>query len=181
MGKAIALLGSSRRHGNTGQLLDHIAAARDIEVVDLAQLRISPYDYEHRNRDDDFEPLMQRVLDFDHVILASPVYWYSVSPPVKIFLDRISDYLDIPELLADGRRLRGKTGYIVCTSIYENAPASFVGALTATFAYLGMNFGGMVHANCRDGYAPTTCEAEVAAFADLFAEPTSARGGRQAS
>lgn len=148
--------------------MDHIAAELDIEVVDLGQLRISPYDYEHRNRGDDFEPLMKRVLDFDHIIVASPVYWYSVSPPVKMFLDRISDYLDIPELLEHGRRLRGKTGHIVCTSIYDSAPASFSDALTATFAYLGMHTGGMVHANCSDGYSRSIVESEITAFARLI-------------
>lgn len=171
MTTAIALFGSSRRHGNTGQLVDHVAAELDIEVVDLGQLRISPYDYEHRNRDDDFEPLMRRVLGFDQVIIASPVYWYAVSPPVKVFLDRISDYLDIPELLPDGRRLRGKTGYIVCTSIYDVAPAPFVGALTGTFEYLGMRYGGLLHANCREGYSKPMLEGEVAAFAQLVSAP----------
>jgi hypothetical protein len=39
----IALFASSRRNGNTG---------------------MSAYDCEHRNRDDDFEPLMKRVLGF---------------------------------------------------------------------------------------------------------------------
>ena len=164
MGGAIALLGSSRRHGNTGQFLDHIAAVLDIEVVDLAELRMAPYDYQHRNRGDDFEPLMQRVLEFDHIIIASPVYWYSVSPPVKVFLDRITDYLDIPELLEQGRRLRGKTGHIVCTSIYDSAPAPFLGALTSTFAYLGMHAGSVAHASCSDGYSRSTHELEVAAF-----------------
>jgi multimeric flavodoxin WrbA len=164
MNDAIALFGSSRRHGNTGRFMDHIAEALDIEVVDLGQLRMSPYDYEHRNRGDDFEPLMQRVLEFDHIIIGSPVYWYSVSPPVKIFLDRITDYLDIPELLDDGRRLRGKTGHIVCTSVYDNAPASFLETLTATYTYLGMHVGGMVHANCHGGYTPAAHQEGVAAF-----------------
>ena len=178
MGSAIALFGSSRRHGNTGQLMDHIAAELGIEVVDLGQLRMSPYDYEHRNRDDDFEPLMKRVLGFDQIIIASPVYWYSVSPPVKVFLDRISDYLDIPELLQDGRRLRGKTGFIVCTSVYDSAPSSFADALTATFAYLGMHFGGMVHANCSEGYSRAIHESEIAAFARLVSAPRNAELGR---
>lgn len=168
MRNTIALLGSSRRHGNTGQLIDHIASESGAEVVDLSQLRISPYDYEHRNRDDDFESLMSRVLEFDQIIIASPVYWYTVSPQVKVFLDRISDYLDIPELLEQGRRLRGKTGHIVCTSIYETAPASFVDALTATFEYLGMKRGGVMHANCRDGYSRPVHQAEVTAFAGLI-------------
>jgi len=164
MARAIALFGSSRRHGNTGQLIDHIAEGLDLEIVDLAQLRIAPYDYEHRNRGDDFEPLMTRVLDFDHILIASPVYWYSVSPPVKIFLDRITDYLDLPDLLDQGRRLRGKTGHIVCTSIFDNAPASFLGALTATYAYLGMHMGGVAHANCSDGYSRMAHESVVTEF-----------------
>jgi multimeric flavodoxin WrbA len=171
MASAIALFGSSRRHGNTGQLIDHIATDLHIDVVDLGQLRMSPYDYEHRNRDDDFEPLMQRVLEFDQIIIASPVYWYAVSPPVKVFLDRISDYLDIPELLPHGRRLRGKTGHIVCTSIYETAPTPFVSALTETFTYLGMRIGGIVHADCSDGYSRSTHESEVAAFVRLINSP----------
>jgi multimeric flavodoxin WrbA len=164
MGTTIALFGSSRRHGNTGQLIDHIAASLPVEIVDLGQLHISAYDYEHRNRGDDFEPLMKRILEFDQIIVASPVYWYSVSPPVKVFLDRLSDYLDIPDLLADGRRLRGKTAYIACTSVEERAATPFIGTLEATFAYLGMRFGGIVHANCRAGYSRSVHESAVAEF-----------------
>ena len=149
--------------------MDHIAAQLDIEVVDLGQLRMSPYDYEHRNRGDDFEPLMKRILEFHHIIIGSPVYWYSVSPPVKVFLDRITDYLDLPELLVDGRRLRGKTGHIVCTSVYDSAPASFLETLTATFSYLGIRVGGMVHANCSEGYSPPSHQAEVTAFVQRIA------------
>ena len=135
-----------------------------MEVVDLAQKNISAYDYEHRNRGDDFEPLMKRVLTFDQIVFATPVYWYAVSPAMKTFLDRISDFLDLPDLLDDGRRLRGKRAYVVCTSIYDEAPASFMGAFRDTFEYLGMRFGGVAHANCRDGYVPARHDAEAAAF-----------------
>jgi multimeric flavodoxin WrbA len=166
--RAIALFASSRRHGNTGQLMDRIAKELAIEVVDLATARMSAYDYEHRNRDDDFEPLLRRVLDFDQIIFASPVYWYSVSPPMKVFLDRISDFLDLPDLLNEGRRLRGKQAYIVCTSIYEDVSKAFLGAFTDTFDYLGMRFGGIVHVDCRDGYIPARHDADALAFARML-------------
>ena len=78
-----------------------------IEVVDLSRKNISAFDYEHRNRHDDFEPLIARVLEFEQIIFASPVYWYAVCPPMKTFLDRLSDLLELPDLLAKGRRLRG--------------------------------------------------------------------------
>jgi multimeric flavodoxin WrbA len=164
---AIALFASARRHGNTGALMDRIAAELGIEVVDLAALDIAPYDYEHRHRGDDFEPLMRRVLAFDRLIFASPVYWYAMSPPMKSFLDRITDFLDLPELLDDGRRLRGKTGYVVCTSIYDEVPAPFLGAFRDTFDYLGMRFGGVAHVNCQNGHDPAAHEAAALAFVRL--------------
>lgn len=165
MTRTIALFASARRHGNTGAFMDRIAAELGIEVVDLSALRIAPYDYAHGHRGDDFEPLMRRVLDFDHLIFASPVYWYAASSPMKCFLDRITDFLDLPELLDDGRRLRGKTGYVVCTSIYDEAPKPFMDSFIDTFEYLGMRFGGIVNANCSDGYVPARHDAEAAAFA----------------
>jgi multimeric flavodoxin WrbA len=161
----IALFSSSRRHGNTGQLMDRLALELDIEVVDLAGLRIAPYDYDHSNRSDDFEPLMRRVLAHDQIILASPIYWYSVTPAMKAFLDRISDFLEVPELLSAGRRLRGKNAYVACTSISDDASTAFVDAFQETFSYLGMRFGGVAHVNCRDGYSPAVHDSQAASFA----------------
>ena len=167
MADAIALFASSRRNGNTGRFLDRIAAGSSIEIVDLASKRIAQYDYAHGNRGDDFEPLMRRVLSFDQIILASPVYWYAVSPPLKVFLDRITDFLELPDLVDDGRRLRGKTAYVVCTSIYDEVPKSFIGSLADTFDYLGLRLGGVAHANCRDGYLPSRHDREANEFARL--------------
>ena len=165
---AIALFASSRRNGNTGRLVDAIAARLGMEVVDLSARRISGYDYEHRNRDDDFEPLMQRVLQFDRIVFASPVYWYAVSPPMKVFLDRITDLLEVPDLLDAGRRLRGKTAYVVCTSVYEEAPASFLAAWADTIGYLGMRHGGIAHVNCSEGFDAIRHDREAERFAGVL-------------
>lgn len=161
----LALFSSSRRHGNTGQFMDRIAQELRIEVVDLADLRMSSYDYEHRNRADDFEPLMERVLSQEQIIFATPVYWYGVSPAMKVFLDRISDFLELPDLLPKGRRLRGKNAYVVCTSVDEEPSATFVAGLRETFEYLGMDFGGVAHANCRTGYGSPEHALAALAFA----------------
>jgi multimeric flavodoxin WrbA len=170
MPSAIALFSSSRRHGNTGRLIDRIASELNIEVVDLASLRMSSYDYEHRNRDDDFEPLMKRVLEHEQILFATPIYWYAVSPAMKVFIDRISDFLELPDLLSEGRRLRGKTAYVVCTSISDEPSAAFMTAFRETFDYLGMRFGGVAHVNCDDGYLPATRDAEALKLAAIVRE-----------
>jgi multimeric flavodoxin WrbA len=166
----IALFSSSRRLGNTGQLLDRIALELDIEVVDLTSQRISPYDYDHSNRNDDFEPLMRRLLEHDQIIFASPIYWYAVSPAMKVFLDRISDLLELPDLLSEGRRLWGKNAYVVCTSICEEPSVEFMGAFLETFGYLGMHFGGVAHVNCHEGHLPAMYESMATAFAAVVKE-----------
>ncbi len=172
MRSTITLFASSRRHCNTGTLVDAIAKELQIEVVDLSEKDISAYDYEHRNRGDDFEPLIERVVEFDQIIFASPVYWYAVSPPMKVFLDRISDLLDLPELLEKGRKLRGKRAFVVCTSIYDEVAPSFIGAFQETFNYLGMRFGGYLHVNCQYGYKPADHERATTAITSLLTAPT---------
>src|SRR5580658_3195524 len=161
----IALLSSSRRLGNTGQLMDRIASELNIEVVDLAGRRISAYDYEHRNRGDEFEPLMKQVLAYDQIIFATPIYWYAVSSAMKVFLDRISDLLELPDLLAEGRRLRGKNAYVVCTSISDDPSAAFMDAFIETFDYLGMHVGGVAHVNCQEGFLPAIHDSMATGFA----------------
>lgn len=170
MRSAIALLSSSRRLGNTGRLVDRIAVELNIEVIDLTSLRMSSYDYDHLNRNDDFEPLMKHVLAHHQIIFATPIYWYAVSPAMKIFLDRLSDCLELPDLLSEGRRLRGKSAYVACTSICDEPSAEFMGAFRETFNYLGMHFGGAVHINCQDGYRPAIHDSEALKFAALVRE-----------
>jgi multimeric flavodoxin WrbA len=164
MRTTIALFASSRRYGNTGKLIDEIAGRLGIEVVDLGEQNISTYDYDHRNRHDDFEPLLRRLLAFDQIIFASPEYWYAVSPPLKAFLDRISDVLDLPDLKESGRLLRTKTAYVVCTSASDEPSPPFMDAFRATFRYLGIGFGGYVHANCSDGGLPSTLGEDIERF-----------------
>ena len=87
---------------------------------------------------------------------------------MKTFIDRTSDFLDIEELKYIGRSLRHKTAYVVCTSISDDADTSFINSFKDTFEYLGMNFGGYVHANCENGYNPVEYKDDVDEFIDSF-------------
>ena len=142
MTDAIAVFASARRNGNTGKFIDWIASELEVEVIDLAEKNITPFDYEHKNIDDDFVPLMQQILEHQSIIFVTPVYWYGPSAQMKIFIDRTSDFLDVEELKDMGRRLREKIAYIVCTSISSDADISFLKSYKDTFCYLGMKYCG---------------------------------------
>ena len=89
---------------------------------------------------------------------------------MKVFLDRISDLLELPDLLPEGRRLRGKHAYVVCMSISDEPSGAFMEAFRETFEYLGMRFGGVAHVNCQDGCLPVAHDREILKFAAAVRE-----------
>ncbi|PHS32002.1 MAG: NADPH-dependent oxidoreductase [Sulfurovum sp.] len=123
MNDTIAIFGSARRDGNTGKLIDSISHRLNIEVIDLAENYITPFDYEHKNINDDFMTIMDQVLEYKKIIFVSPVYWFSMSAQMKRFID--------------------------------------------TFEYLGMKYGGYIHANCENGYIENRYTNDISTFVDL--------------
>ena len=126
MNETIAIFASARRNGNTGKFIDWISNELNIDVIDLSEKNISPYDYKHKNLNDDFIPLMNHLLYYKNIIFVTPVYWYAASAQMKTFIDRTSDLLDVEELKDIGRRLRNKIAYVVCTSISSEADRPFL-------------------------------------------------------
>lgn len=167
MSSVIALFASARRHGNTGKLIDWIASELDIKIIDLAERDISPYDYDHKNIGDDFIPLVNELLNYEKIIFVTPIYWYGPSAQMKIFIDRTSDLLDVESLKDIGRKLRSKTALIACTSVNSHADSSFLNGLKDTFTYLGMEYGGHIHANCDNGFTQSNYLKDVCDFINL--------------
>lgn len=157
------VVGSARRAGNTHQLVDAVAAVSNAHVYDLADYDITPYDYQHANRGDGFLPLLRTLLDYPLLVLASPVYWYSASSQMKVFMDRFSDLLTIEKDL--GRCLRGKSAALVATGAERRAPDSFEQSFAQTFHYLGMVYRGLLYCPCRNQLDLSEHRAAVEAFA----------------
>ncbi len=100
MARIIAIYGSPRREGNTARLLKQAvqgakAAGAQVEELVLRDLKISPCleiyackgDGECAIKDD-FQTVRDRILAADGLMLASPVFFYTVSAHVKAFMDR---------------------------------------------------------------------------------------------
>lgn len=135
--KSIIVLGSSRSNGNTRKAVDTIIGTTSIKIVDLNTFTIKPFDYEYKSQSDDFIPLIEDVLSYEKIVLATPVYWYTMSATMKIFVDRLSDLLDIRKDL--GRRLRGKQMFVVAT-YSTSIPRGFVDTFQQTCEYLGIEY-----------------------------------------
>jgi multimeric flavodoxin WrbA len=138
MTKAIIVLGSSRGKGETWHAIQEVIGNQSpIPLIDLNDLSISPYDYEHSNQNDDYIPLIEKLVAYDLIVLATPVYWYTMSAQMKIFIDHLSDLLEIRKDL--GRKLRGKKIFILA-SFSTSLPKGFEDAFSQTCDYMGMEY-----------------------------------------
>ena len=142
--KGIIILGSSRSDGHTGQVVSYLQEISGLEVIDLKEKRIEHYDYQYRNQDDDFLPLMRKLTaEYDSYIFATPVYWYSMSGIMKTFFDRITDCLKIePEL---GKKLIGKNMAVLSCSGHDDLDQHFSMPFVNSADYLGINYLGEAH------------------------------------
>jgi multimeric flavodoxin WrbA len=144
MQKTVIILGSARSKGNTYKIVEELRKSIDAELIDLRDYRISPYDYEHKNRDDDFLPLIRKIVkEYDLILFATPIYWYTMSARMKIFFDRISDCLQIEK--ETGRKLRGKKMAALCCGSIPTSIDSFFNVFKLSAGYLGMEYQGDVH------------------------------------
>lgn len=100
MAQLVAVYGSPRRNGNTATLLKAAvegakSAGARVEEIVLRDLKLSPcleiYGCKHGGRcviNDDFGRVRDQLLEADGMMLASPIFFYTVSAHTKIFMDR---------------------------------------------------------------------------------------------
>lgn len=100
--KVLVLLGSPRRKGNSAALAGAIArgakaAGAEVETLYLHGLAIAPCKacmacQKPRSKgcsiDDDMQTIYRKMLEADAWVLASPVYWFTLSAQLKLWMDR---------------------------------------------------------------------------------------------
>lgn len=100
MNKILAIYGSPRREGNTSTLLNRAVegaseAGAEVEKVFLRDLKMSPcleiYGCKETGLcviQDDFQKVYDKLLASHGIMLASPIFFYTVSAHTKILMDR---------------------------------------------------------------------------------------------
>lgn len=150
------VLASSRTGGNTETLTSRAAEAlpegtetRWLHLDDLPLDRFE--DLRHGDQrarplpTGDERTLLDATLAATDIVIASPLYWYSVSASAKLYLDYWTNWMHSPELKFK-ERMRGKTLWGVCVLSEENPAQADALALTLrlTAEYLHMRWGGVL-------------------------------------
>lgn len=146
MKKGIILLGSSNSNGETAQVAQFLQQQTGFDLVDLQPLNIGHFDYEFNNQHDDFLPLLRRIVNnYDGIIFATPVYWYTMSGITKVFLDRLADVLQLENERATGRELRGMQLAVISCGYDSTVKTGFAMPFIESAKYLGMTYVGDLH------------------------------------
>ena len=144
--KKVIILGSSRSQGNTAKSIVAISEKYNIDVIDLNNYNFSYYDYESKNLNDDFLPLITSIIEkYDTLIFATPVYWYNMSGIMKVFFDRFSDLIRVKK--ETGRKLKGKNMFVISNSHSDSIDKTFYIPFQKSADYLEMNYTGEIHLN----------------------------------
>lgn len=102
--KVLIIFGSPRKEGNTASLLSPFMdelekLGAETELIDVYEKNISGcrvcFECQKEERlycviDDDMQPVYRAVEEADLVVIAAPVYIWSVPAPVKAVLDRLA-------------------------------------------------------------------------------------------
>jgi len=100
--QVLVILGSPRRMGNSSTLATRISrgaksAGAEVETLFLQDLEISPcrgcdtcqkHDSKGCAIEDDMQEIYPKLIKADAWVIASPVYWFTMSAQTKIFMDR---------------------------------------------------------------------------------------------
>ena len=176
-GKRVLIVkGSPREKGNSAILAEQVAdgaraAGAGVESFYLHGMDINPCDacdachgtpYSGCIVEDDMQILYPKILGADAIVIASPVYWFTVSAQTKSFMDRCYALVD-----EDGYLLSGKKYGIVM--VYGDTDPFNSGAVNAfrTFQdglrYVGAEIEGMV-------YGSADAAGEIADNVELMAK-----------
>lgn len=156
--KLLVLLGSPRRDGNSTTLAREAmrGASEDdasVECHRLNDMKIRPCqacEYCRHDgagtccQDDDMQILYPKLRAADAILIAGPVYWFSICAQTKLFMDRLYAFGN-----EEGYGLRGKRIGIILT--YADADSFTSGAVNAlrsfqdAFHYIGAEIVDMIY------------------------------------
>ena len=98
--RVLILSGSPRKGGNSDILCDEFMrgaqeSGNEVEKIRITEKKIAPcsacyYCHNHSGectRRDDMAGILQKMIDADVIILASPIYFYSISAQLKAVID----------------------------------------------------------------------------------------------
>lgn len=154
MRKILGIAGSPRKGGNTHILVSEIlkgarSAGARTELISLANLRIKECDGCHTCWEtevcrikDGMRGIFNKLMDNDCIVLATPIYWFGPTVPMKALIDRLVYFC----CSKNEDKIKGKEVVIATVQAGEdpNSANPLLRMLEMSMRYLGMKLKGEI-------------------------------------
>lgn len=146
------LYGGARNQGNSEILTEIAVNHLPVERIYLRNYNIQPIkDGRHSKNgfqkvNDDYHTVIDQILPHEIIIFSTPIYWYSMSATMKLFIDRWSqtlrdaDYPRFKEIMA------GKKAYVI--AVGGDSPSikglPLIQQFNYIFEFMGITFSGYI-------------------------------------
>jgi multimeric flavodoxin WrbA len=157
MGKHVLIFkGSPREKGNSSLLAGKVAegaqaGGAEVETFSLHMMNIRACDACDTCQEtgvcvlkDDMQMLYPKLREAEAIVIASPVYWFTMSAQTKLFIDR---WYALES--SQGNALKGKQFGIILTygdtDPYTSGAINAIRSFQDMFRYLGADIAGMVY------------------------------------
>ncbi len=161
--KALVLLGSPRRKGNSAILAEAIAggakaAGAALETVFLHPLSIAScracYACQKPKSkgcaiDDDMQPIYRKMLEADAWVIASPVYWFTMSAQTKLWMDRCLAFGAYAKDPFEGKRIALAMSY-GAEDPFDSGCVNALRTFQDAYRYVGAEIVGMVYGSAME-------------------------------
>jgi multimeric flavodoxin WrbA len=153
--------GSPREKGNSSCLADKAAegaraAGAEVEIFSLHRMDIRPCDACDTCKEtgvcvlkDDMQMLYPKLQEAEAIVIASPIYWFTMSAQTKLFIDR---WYALES--SQGNALKGKQFGIILTygdtDPYSSGATNAIRSFQDMFRYIGADIAGMVYGTAND-------------------------------
>ena len=113
------LYGGNRPNGNTETLTKKAIQGLVVEEIYLKDYLIQPItDKRHAEEgfpeiNDDYDSIIDRILQYDILIFSTPIYWYSMTGTMKNFVDRWSQTLKDAKYPDFKKQMSQKSAYVI--------------------------------------------------------------------
>lgn len=158
----VVLKGSPRVNGNSAILADQVAAGAtesgaEVESFVLHNMHIEPCDHCDNCQEadgvciikDDMQILYPKLRQADAIVIASPIYWFTISAQMKLCIDR---WYALET--SQGNQLRGKKFGIVLaygdTDLHTSGGINAIHTFESMFRYIRAEIVGIVHGTAMD-------------------------------
>ncbi|MGE6256406.1 flavodoxin family protein [Heyndrickxia sporothermodurans] len=146
------IYGGTRPNGNAEILTDKAIQGIEVDKLYLKDFNVQPIvDQRHtaegfQDITDDYSSIIERVLQHDIFIFSTPIYWYSMSGAMKLFIDRWSQTLRDSKFPQFKTSMSSKKAFVIAVGGDEPyiKGLPMIQQFQYIFDFMGISFDGYV-------------------------------------